>query len=102
MAQLRFFRFSFFCAISATSFSETTGACFAFSVRLTLESETLVEGAAEDAREPNAVRCFQTRLMSFSSKSRQVGMMVSRAYDHTTRTRSSRCVTHQLRGATNG
>ena len=96
MAQLRFLRFSFFCAISATSFSETSGACFAFSVRLTLESETLVEGALEEGREPKAERCFQTRWMSLSSKSRQVGMMVSRAYDHTTRTRSSRCTVDQL------
>lgn len=64
---------------------------FAFSVRCS--SEANVEGAAELAREGNAERRVQalTSLMSFSSKSRHVGMMLSRSYVQTTITRSSRC-----------
>ena len=71
---------------TASGFSVATSPVF--SVRLT--SDANVDGAAELAREANAERRVQTSLMSFSSKSRVVGMISSRLYAQVTRTRSSR------------
>ncbi len=77
---------------TADGFSLAVGAAscvFVFSARCS--SDAVVEGTAELAREANAERRAQTSLMSFSSKSRHVGMMLSRSYVQTTITRSSRC-----------
>lgn len=51
-------------------------------------SEPAVSAEAEDE---SGGRARQTSLMSLSSKSRHVGMMVSRLSDQTSSTRSSRC-----------
>ena len=74
--------------IASTSFSLMIAVARSFRFC----SEPCGDALSDDAADGNIdMRWFQTSLISLSSKSRQVGMMVSSWYDHTTRTRSSRC-----------
>lgn len=101
--KLRFFGGSVFAADTAggsASPARWPGLSFSCEVRLVDVAEAEAEGPRDmeprepavraEAEEESGGRARQTSLMSLSSKSRQVGMIVSRLSDQTRRTRSSR------------
>lgn len=106
--KLRFFGASVFAGASASSAGAASparwpGLSFSWELMFCADADADAEdwsavdmepsepAVSADAEDESGGRARQTSLMSLSSKSRHVGMMVSRLSDQTSSTRSSRC-----------